>query len=98
MCVYYYIIVVHNALSLSLSLSRESLAQIKFKSSEAMKCLEMWKQSYQEVRKRIEQSGRDARWEFDRKRLFERSDHIGQICSDIFNVAQVSIITITSSL
>jgi len=49
----------------------------------------MWKQSYLDVRKRIEQSGRDARWEFDRKVLFERSDHIAQVCSDIFLVAKV---------
>lgn len=42
------------------------------------------------MRKKIEQSGRDARWEFDRKKLFERTDHIAQICSDIHSVAQVS--------
>lgn len=51
----------------------------------------MWKQAYLDVRKRIEQSGRDARWEFDRKILFERSDHIAQVCSDIFLVAKVCI-------
>ncbi len=52
----------------------------------------MWKQSYLDVRKRIEQSGRDARWEFDRKILFERSDHIAQVCSDIFLVAKVKLL------
>ena len=51
--------------------------------------LELWKQAYLDVRKKIEQSGRDARWEFDRRRLFDRSDYIAQICSDIHNVAQV---------
>ena len=51
--------------------------------------LETWKNSYLEVRKKIEQSGRDARWEFDRKRLFERSDHIAQVCMDIHKIAQV---------
>ena len=68
---------------------REPLAQIKLRASEAKRCLEIWKQSYLDVRKRIEQSGRDARWEFDRRRLFERSDHITQICTDIYNIAQV---------
>ncbi len=51
--------------------------------------LDTWKQSYLDVRKKIEQSGRDARWEFDRKKLFERTDHIAGICSDIHDVAQV---------
>lgn len=62
---------------------------IKFKASEAKKCLDSWKQSYLDVRKRIEQSGRDTRWEFDRKKLFERSDYLSQVCSDIYDVAQV---------
>lgn len=53
--------------------------------------LETWKEAYQEVRKKIEQSGRDARWEFDRKRLFERSDHIAQVCKDIHKIAQVHV-------
>ena len=54
--------------------------------------LESWKRCYQEVRDKIEHSGRDARWEFDRKRLFDRSDHIAQVCRDIHNIAQVSTI------
>lgn len=71
------------------------MSQIKLKSSEAKATLDTWKQSYLDVRKKIEQSGRDARWEFDRKKLFERSDYIAQICSDIHNVAQVSSIRST---
>ena len=74
---------------------RESLSTIKLKSSEAKATLDTWKQSYLDVRKKIEQSGRDARWEFDRKKLFERSDYIAQICSDIHNVAQVSILEVS---
>lgn len=64
---------------------------IKFKASEAKKCLDLWKQSYLDVRKKIEQSGRDTRWEFDRKKLFERSDYLSHICSDIHDVAQVLV-------
>ena len=68
---------------------RYGLAEIKEKSSEAYCMLDSWKECYLEVRKKIEQSGRDARWEFDRKRLFERSDHIAQVCRDIYKIAQV---------
>ena len=59
--------------------------------------LETWKQAYLDVRKRIEQSGRDARWEFNRKSLFERTDHVCQICSDIHDVAQVCALVVSSS-
>ena len=69
--------------------SRETIPHIKESASLALKMLELWKQAYLDVRKKIEQSGRDARWEFDRRRLFDRSDYIAQICSDIHNVAQV---------
>ena len=51
--------------------------------------LDTWKQSYLDVRKKIEQSGRDARWEFDRRKLFERTDYIAVICDDIYKVALV---------
>ena len=68
---------------------RDSLPEIKHKASEARRMLDTWKQAYLDVRKKIEQSGRDARWEFDRKKLFERSDYITQICSDIHDVVQV---------
>lgn len=71
-------------------LYRNSRTTTKFKCSEGKKCLDTWKQSYLEVRKKIELSGRDTRWEFDRKKLFERSDYLSQVCSDIYDVAQVS--------
>ena len=71
------------------SVLRESLSQIKRQTSDAKASLDLWKQAYLDVRRKIEQSGRDARWEFDRKKLFERSDYIGQICSDIHGIAQV---------
>ncbi|XP_071945421.1 dynein axonemal heavy chain 10-like [Antedon mediterranea] len=68
---------------------KETPIQIKAKTFEAKKTLELWKQSYFEVRQKIEASGRDSRWEFDRKRLFERTDYMATICEDIYNVAQV---------
>lgn len=62
---------------------------VKQKTREATRCLHLWKQSYLDVRKKIETSGRDARWEFDRKRLFDRSDYMAQICEDIYSIVQV---------
>ena len=70
---------------------RETPEQVKIKTSEATKMLVTWKESYFEVRAKIEASGRDARWEFDRKRLFERSDYMAGICEDLHKVAQVKI-------
>ena len=51
--------------------------------------LDLWKKAYIDVRAKIEESGRDSRWEFDRKKLFERTDYMSAICQDLYNVAQV---------
>ena len=53
--------------------------------------LDLWKETYFEVRAKIEASGRDSRWEFDRKKLFERTDYMAAICQDLHNVAQVKM-------
>ena len=60
------------------------------KTMEAKKMLDVWKKAYFDVRAKIEASGRDSRWEFDRKKLFERTDYMASICQDLHNVAQVS--------
>ena len=52
--------------------------------------LKTWRSSYLETRAKIESSGRDARWEFDRKRLFERTDYVASICQSLHEAAQVS--------
>ena len=39
---------------------------VKKVTSEAKRCLETWKESYLEVRAKIEENERDARWEFDK--------------------------------
>jgi hypothetical protein len=41
------------------------------------------------VREKIEQSGTDHRWEFDRKRLFEQSNYMARICENLSEVATV---------
>ena len=51
--------------------------------------LTIWKETYFKVRAKIEASGRDARWEFDRRRLFEKTDHMATICQDLETMAQV---------
>lgn len=49
----------------------------------------MWKKAYFDTRAKIEASGREARWEFDRKRLFERTDYMATICQDLYDILQV---------
>lgn len=70
-------------------LNRETPEQVKIKTVEAKKMLEIWKDTYFEVRAKIEASGRDSRWEFDRKRLFEKTDYMAGICRSLYDVAQV---------
>jgi len=62
---------------------------VKRRVSDAKKMLQLWKSSYLETRARIEASGRDSRWEFDRKKLFEKTDHMADVCEDLFHIAQV---------
>uniref|UniRef100_A0A8C5M6C0 Dynein heavy chain tail domain-containing protein n=1 Tax=Leptobrachium leishanense TaxID=445787 RepID=A0A8C5M6C0_9ANUR len=71
------------------SLFRENKETAKSKALEAKRTLKLWKSCYLEVRAKIEASGRDQRWEFDRKRLFEKTDYLSGICQDLFNVLQV---------
>jgi dynein heavy chain len=57
--------------------------------SEAKNVLESWQTVYMEVRQRIEDSGTDHRWEFDRKRLFEHTSYMAKVCGDLHEVATV---------
>ena len=41
-----------------------------------------------EVRAKIESSGRDARWEFDRGKLFRITNYMSGICEDINTLSQ----------
>lgn len=56
---------------------------------EAMELCNRWKSAYFTKRAEIEVKGRDARWEFDKKRLFTRTDYIQSICADVREVAGV---------
>ncbi|KAM5191717.1 dynein axonemal heavy chain 10 [Mantella aurantiaca] len=71
------------------TLFRENKEVAKEKTREAKRTLELWKSCYFEIRTKIEASGRDQRWEFDRKRLFEKTDYLASICQDLFRILQV---------
>ncbi|XP_074525804.1 dynein axonemal heavy chain 10 [Halichoeres trimaculatus] len=60
--------------------------EAKSKAHDAKRVLDQWRSSYFKVRAEIEESGRDPRWEFDRKRLFERTDYMASVCQDLSNV------------
>ncbi|XP_068162278.1 dynein axonemal heavy chain 10 [Antennarius striatus] len=51
--------------------------------------LHEWKSSYYHTRSEIEQSKKDSRWEFDRVRLFERTDYVASVCQDLEDLVQV---------
>ncbi|KAJ3144485.1 Dynein heavy chain 10, axonemal [Geranomyces variabilis] len=68
---------------------RGSPAESKKKIVDAKELLECWRRTYFAVRERIEQSGRDQRWEFDRKRLFEQTDYMALRCADLYKIAEV---------
>lgn len=42
------------------------------------------------MRAEIEETGSYSRWEFDRRRLFERTDYMALICQDLCHVLQVT--------
>ncbi|KAF8569239.1 hypothetical protein P879_02503 [Paragonimus westermani] len=57
--------------------------------SEAIELCNRWKEAYYTKRADIENKGRDSRWEFDKRKLFGKTDYIGTICSNIQEVAVV---------
>ncbi|KAI9102678.1 dynein heavy chain and region D6 of dynein motor-domain-containing protein [Phlyctochytrium arcticum] len=68
---------------------RDPPTEAKKKIMDAKDLLESWRKTYFAVRERIEQSGRDQRWEFDRKKLFEQTDYMALRCSDFYKIAEV---------
>jgi dynein heavy chain len=55
---------------------------------EAKDVLALWNENYFRMRKRIEDSGSDHRWEFDRKALFGRTDYMSEICANILEIVE----------
>ena len=56
--------------------------------SEAKDVLLKWSETYFRMRKRIEDSGSDHRWEFDRKALFSKTDYMSEICANIIEIIE----------
>ncbi|NXE72085.1 DYH10 protein, partial [Cochlearius cochlearius] len=73
------------------TLFKEDRAAAKKKIAEAKSALEQWKKCYFAVRAQIEASGKEQHWEFDRKRLFERTDYMTSVCQDLYDILQVII-------
>lgn len=51
--------------------------------------LTQWKDAYFKVRAKIEASGRDSRWEFDRRKLFDKTEHQALICNELIKISVV---------
>jgi len=68
---------------------RENPVTSKKKILDAKEMLEAWSSTYFQVRERIEQSGRDQRWEFDRKKLFEQTNYMALRCADLYEICEV---------
>jgi dynein heavy chain len=62
-----------------------AMAKIK----EAQDVLTSWYTEYNKTKEAIFESGRDNRWEFSKKMLFDRTDYMAKRCEDLFEVAQV---------
>jgi len=70
-------------------LFKKPLEEILEKTSMASVMLKQWKRLYLKVRLDIELSGKGARWEFDQKRLFQDTEYIAEVCSDLHKIASV---------
>ncbi|NWU65689.1 DYH10 protein, partial [Pterocles burchelli] len=73
------------------TLFKQDRAAAKNKIAEAKSALEQWKKYYFAVRAQIETSGREQHWEFDQKRLFEKTDYMASVCQDLYDILQVVI-------
>jgi dynein heavy chain len=54
---------------------------------EGKRLLEQWHEAYSRVRRRIERSQLGNRWEFDVRRLFDKTDYMAQRCEDLYKAA-----------
>ncbi|KAI9223372.1 dynein heavy chain and region D6 of dynein motor-domain-containing protein [Blastocladiella britannica] len=68
---------------------RRPPAEAKRRIAEGKAVLEAWAATYFATREKIEVSGRDQRWEFDRKKLFETTNYMAARCGDLLEVAEV---------
>ncbi|XP_020287511.1 dynein-1-alpha heavy chain, flagellar inner arm I1 complex-like [Pseudomyrmex gracilis] len=71
------------------SLFKKPLEEILQKTSMASTMMRQWKRSYLKTRMDIELFGKSQRWEFDQKRLFQDTEYIAEVCSDLYKIAGV---------
>ena len=55
---------------------------------ESKDVLNQWSDNYFRMRKRIEDSGSDHRWEFDRKALFGNTDYMSGVCGNLLEIIE----------
>jgi hypothetical protein len=55
----------------------------------AKSVLDGWYSVYMHVRETIEANGRDARWEFSRPMLFDRTSYMSEICTDLTEMVEI---------
>ncbi|XP_037090995.1 dynein heavy chain 10, axonemal-like [Pollicipes pollicipes] len=79
---------VRNSISIK-TLFKQPPREVQDTASAAVRLLTRWRESYLATRSEIETSGRGARWEFDRRRLFDDTDHMAAICNNLHQVAVV---------
>ncbi|KAI5616269.1 dynein heavy chain 10, axonemal [Silurus asotus] len=70
------------------TLFQEKRNVAKTKVLDGKQVLEQWKSCYFAVREVIEKSARESRWEFDRKKLFEKTDYMVSVCQDLHDILQ----------
>ena len=57
--------------------------------SSGKEALDKWKETYLKTREKIEEPGTDHRWEFDRNKLFKKTEYMSKICKDLHEIAIV---------
>ena len=57
--------------------------------NESQSLLTGWDESFQKTRRAIEESGREARWEFSVQKQFLQVHHASKVCTDIAEVANI---------
>ena len=56
---------------------------------ESRSLLTGWDESFRKTRRAIEESGREARWEFSVQKQFSQVHHASQVCTDMAEVANI---------
>ncbi|KAL0246114.1 hypothetical protein GEMRC1_007328 [Eukaryota sp. GEM-RC1] len=79
---------VRENLKLGHRLSKSNLTPLIERLCQAKTLLDKWKSSYFDIRAKIEESGRDSRWEFDQRPLFGTTSYIADRCSDLIFIVK----------